>query len=89
MSRTLKTIEVPYYISQRAVSFCISVVTFVCDKLRTHPLGEVTLHGGLKTILYNAHGDCCVTDVGYRVASMLHYMPCFQVAMFASGVLVH
>ena len=88
MSRTLKIVEVPYYISQRAAGFRFSTVTFLLDKLGIDPLGEVTLDGGMKTVLYIAHGDCCATAIGYRVASMLHYMPCFEVAVFASGVLV-
>ena len=75
MSRTLKTVEVPYYISQRAASFRISTVTFLLDKLGIDPLGEVTSDGGMKTTLYIPHGDRCVIDVGYRVVSLLHYMP--------------
>ena len=45
MSRTVKTVEVPYYISQRATSFRIFVVMFLCDTLGIDPLGEVTLEG--------------------------------------------
>ena len=88
MSRTFKNIEVPYCISQRAASFRISMVAFVLDKLGIDPLGEVTPDGGLKMFHYIQHGDCCVTDAGYCVASLLHYMPRFKVAMFALGALV-
>ena len=83
MSRTLKTVEVPYDISQRVAGFRISTVMLGID-----PLGEVTPDGELKTVLYIPHGNCCVTDVGYRVVSPLHYMPRFQVAVFASRAVV-
>ena len=44
MSRTSKTVEAPYYISQRVAGIRNSVVTFLCDKLGSGPLGEVTPH---------------------------------------------
>ena len=83
-SRTLKIVEVPYYISQRAAGFRISKLTFLLDNLGIDPLGEVTPVVGLKIVLYTPTGHRCVTNLGYRVASLLHYMPRFQAAVFAS-----
>ena len=60
MTRTFKTVAVPYYVSQRAAGFRISMVTFLVDKLGIAALGEVTPEGGLKTLLYIRHGDDAV-----------------------------
>ena len=74
-----------FYISRRAAGFRISTVTFLFDGLGADPLGEVVRDDGLNKMRYTSHGDCYVTDVGYRVASLVHYTPRFQVAVFASA----
>ena len=42
ISHILQAIEVPFYISQRAVGFRSYVVVLLCYKLRIDPLGDVT-----------------------------------------------
>ena len=80
--------QVPYYISQKTASFRISMVMFICDKLGIDAFGEVIPVSGLKRVLYVPRRDRCVTDIGYCVAPLLHYMPCFQVGVFAFGDVV-
>ena len=48
----------------------------------------MTLGGGLKTVLHIPHADRCVTDVGYRVASLLHCMLCFTLLCLCCLIVV-